>query len=64
MGAKIGIAVLLALGGAAAAIWRSSRKAEADVNARTWARLLPPGPAEARGSSVHDEAVSGPVTTE
>jgi hypothetical protein len=38
------LALALAAGGAFAA-WRASRRAEPDVNARTWARLVPRAPA-------------------
>lgn len=31
--------------GAALAVWRASRRTEPDLNARTWARLVPPQPA-------------------
>jgi hypothetical protein len=33
---------LVALGGAAIAAWRANQRAEEALNARTWARLLPP----------------------
>jgi type II secretory pathway component PulL len=34
--------VLVAIGGAAVAAWRANQRGEDALNARTWARLLPP----------------------
>ena len=41
---------LVVLGGAAAALWRASRRSEEALNARTWDRLLPPEQSREGGS--------------
>jgi hypothetical protein len=50
LGGEIIALSLVLLGGAAAAMWRASRRSEDALNARTWARLLPPEPPAEDGS--------------
>lgn len=45
IGSEIALLSVALVAGAAAAVWRASRRTEPDVNARTWARLVPPQPA-------------------
>lgn len=45
VGVELAVASLAFVAGAALAVWRASRRTEPDLNARTWARLVPPQPA-------------------
>jgi hypothetical protein len=45
IGAEIAAVSVAVVAGAALAVWRASRRTEPDLNARTWARLVPPQPA-------------------
>lgn len=45
LGVELAAVSVALITGAALAVWRASRRAEPDLNARTWARLVPPQPA-------------------
>jgi hypothetical protein len=45
LGAELAAVSVALVTGAVLAFWRASRRTEADMDARTWARLVPPQPA-------------------
>jgi hypothetical protein len=44
LGAEIAALSVMLLAGAGVAVWRASRRTEPELNARTWARLVPRAP--------------------
>lgn len=44
LGGEIAVLSVMLLAGAGVAVWRASRRTEPELNARTWARLVPRAP--------------------